>query len=149
MSDFTLKLPEHSPGQRPTKTPPTGNERLEAVALALEARGSQTTCGYEGIEYKGYQEVGKAPVKGTVFGWIAEELDELGVQTPMDTVDETLAALGIRGGVDGVDKPRHKGKKFLSDDVARHSAAHHIGCHCHGAVITANAAAGRVRSFKR
>lgn len=129
------------------KTPPTGNDLLEAVALALEARGSQKTYGYEGIEYRDTKFVITAPVSDTVFGWISEELHDLGVTATMNTVGETLAALGIHGGPTGISVG--KGHTFISDDQARHSAAHKIGCHCLGAEITGEQAAKRVRFFKK
>lgn len=124
----------------PTPNPPKGNDLLEAIALALEARGTEKTAGFEGIEHRGAKEVLAASSKDTVFGWIAEELTTLGVVGDMTTVGGTLAAMGIVGD--------NRNGKVISDHTARHHAAHAVGCHCHGLEITAEDAAKRVRGLK-
>ncbi|MEX0918336.1 MAG: hypothetical protein WDZ93_04235 [Candidatus Paceibacterota bacterium] len=141
----TTVLPRPSARKSVVQKPPTGNDLLEAVALALEARGSQQTKGYEGIERRKAEDVLAASADTTVFGWIAEEMAELGVKASMNTVGETLSALGVHGGEGGI---RGFAGAIMTDQHALHHAAHTIGCHCHGAVITAQDAAGRVRSLK-
>lgn len=115
--------------------PPVGAKLLEAVALALEARGSEKTTGYDGIEHRNAGGLLKEPSAGTIFGWIAEELADLGVKDDMSTVGGTLTGLGITG------------DKNTNIEDAQHKAAHLIGCNCHGAEITAAQAAARVRGL--
>lgn len=119
----------------------TRDELLEAVARSLEQHGSQVIAGIESIEHKAPGHVLKTAVEGTIFGWIAEALYEQGVQGDLETVGGTLTALGISASKD------QQMAGFTHRDVL-HQAAHQIGCHCHGAEISGDDAADRVRARK-
>lgn len=134
----TERPPLASTNVAPMPNPPRGDDLLEALALALEARGRQLTAGFEGIEHRTADEVLDAPAADSVFGWIGEELTALGVPGDKTTVGDILTAMGVVGG----------GMTGEDDQTAQHWAAHSIGCHCHGLEISAWDAADRVRQMK-
>jgi len=142
---LTLKRPDVIGTDKPKPTPPTGNALIVAVAMALEARGSQMTRGMENIEDRGFADVLTTPVADTVFAMIAEELEVLHVDGDLSTVGGVVHALGI--GVHTFPGARGRRGRPITSADAIIWGAHCIGCHCHGDEISTASAAARVRSF--
>ena len=138
-----------------TAVPLARNDRLESVALALEGRGEEMLIGMQGIETREILALYASPSKpgpfevatklidtgyvlnckidGTIFGAIADELEQLQLDgRKLDTIGQVAEALGI-------DTSDHKGAR---------KAIHLLGCWCMGEVVKASEVGRRIRNLK-
>lgn len=123
---------------------------LESVALALEGRGKELLLGMEAIETRDIRELLFGPAKldslqvgltvashahlvntrvdGTIFGAIAEELEELGLGK-----HQMLGQVATSLGID------------INDEDNFRQKMNFLGCWCNGEVVSALKVADRVR----
>ena len=150
--DMTTILRLSLKATAPKPHPLTQNQLLESIALALEGRGEEMLTGMQGIETREILALYASPSKpgpfevatklidtgyvlnckidGTIFGAIADELEQLDGRK-LDTIGKVAEALGID----------------ITDHYDAQEQIHRLGCWCMGEVVPASVVASRIRNL--